>query len=80
MHDVFEPVARVMTNLQGISVPPWKAYRWVQKLITWLKEASRQCHENGNMDFFPTMRDNAQVSFISVYLDITTVVCPISNL
>ncbi|CAB3982584.1 Hypothetical predicted protein [Paramuricea clavata] len=60
MHDVFEPVARVMTNLQGISVPPWKAYRWVQKLITWLKEASRQCHENGNMDFFPTMRDNAQ--------------------
>lgn len=33
-----------------------------------------------NMDFFPTMRDNAQVLFISVYLDITTIVCPISNL
>ena len=61
MHDVFEPVARVMTNLQGISVPPWKAYRWIQQLIKWLKEASLECKQSGNMAFFPIMKDNAEV-------------------
>lgn len=66
MHDVFEPVARVMTNLQSISAPPWKAYHWVQQLIEWLKEASLQCRENGDMDFFPKIKVNAEVLFTSV--------------
>ena len=53
MNDIFGPVARVMEKLQGISVPPWKAYRWVQQLISWLEEAAKECDEGGNMDFFP---------------------------
>jgi hypothetical protein len=61
MTDVFEPVAKVMSSLQGISVPPWKAYRWVQELVEWLRKASLECHENGDMDFFPRMKDSAKV-------------------
>jgi hypothetical protein len=61
MTDVFEPVAKVMSSLQGISVPPWKAYHWVQELVEWLRKASLECHENGDMDFFPRMKDSAKV-------------------
>ena len=61
MNDIFGPVVRVMEKLQGISVPPWKAYRWVQQLISWLEEAAKECGEGGNMDFSPRMKANAMV-------------------
>ena len=61
MNDIFEPVARVMENLKGISVPLLKAYCWVQQLISWLEEAAKECNEGGNMDFFPRMKANATV-------------------
>lgn len=65
MHDMFEPVARVMTILQSISIPYWKANLYVRKLATWLINASNQCHVNGNMDFFPTMKKNMEVQYIN---------------
>ncbi|CAB4012744.1 Hypothetical predicted protein [Paramuricea clavata] len=47
MHDVFQPVAKVMTLLQSISLPPWKTYPYAQKLAKWLLDASMECHEFG---------------------------------
>ncbi len=61
MVDVFQPVAKVMSSLQGISVNPWKAYRWVQDLVRWFKEASIECHKEGDLDYFPRMKKNAEV-------------------
>ncbi len=62
MHDVFQPLAEVMTKLQSVSVPPWKAYPFVQKVIQWLESASSECHLNGDMEYFPKMKENKQVS------------------
>eukprot|EP00794_Sanderia_malayensis_P001913 gene1913-2171_t len=58
MHDIFTPVAEVMTKLQSISLPPWKAHPYVQKLIKWLEDASTKCSEYGDMIFFPKMKEN----------------------
>ena len=58
MHDMFEPVARLMTILQSISIPQGKTNLYVRKLAKWLIDASNERHANGNMDFFPTMKKN----------------------
>ena len=52
MHNFFEPVARMMTLLQSISVPVWKAHKWTAMLSKWLCRASRECSEFGDMDYF----------------------------
>ena len=49
MHDMFDPVANVITVLQGLSIPSWK-------VIKWLTDASEECHIKGNMEFFPTIK------------------------
>ena len=61
MHDRFEPVPRVMTILQSISIPQCKANLYVMKLAKWLIDASNECHANGNLDFFPIMKKNMEV-------------------
>ena len=61
MVDVFEPIARVMTNLQGLSVPVWKTEKWSRELIEWLRNAAEQCFPNGNFDFFPLMMEHGPV-------------------
>ncbi len=63
MHDVFQPVAAVMTKLQSISLPPWKTYPYVQKVTEWLTNASRECSHIGDMEYFPTMQENKGLSF-----------------
>ena len=47
MHDMFDPVANVMTVLQGLSIPSWKANMYVKKVIKWLTDASNECHTKG---------------------------------
>lgn len=61
MHDLFEPVARTMNLVQGISVPVWKAHRWTTQLCQWLRRASQECGEFGDMDFFPTLKEHIEV-------------------
>ena len=61
MHDMFEPIARVMTILQSISIPQWKANLYVRKLAKRLIDASNECHINRGMGFFPTMKKNMEV-------------------
>ena len=61
MNDMFHPVANVMTVLQGLSIPSWKANVYVKKVIKWLTDACNECHIKGNMDFFPSMKKNVEV-------------------
>jgi molybdopterin synthase catalytic subunit len=53
MVDIFEPVARVMTALQGLSVPVWKVETWSHGLVQWLRRAEEQCTTDGDFDYFP---------------------------
>ena len=63
MHDMFAPFAAVMTALQSISTPQWKAKLYAKKLAIWPRDASDQCHPHGNMDFFPTMKEHIKVQY-----------------
>ena len=67
MHDMFNPVANVMTVLQGLSIPSWKANMYVKKVIKWLTDAPNECHIKGNMDFFPTVKKNMEVQYAYQY-------------
>ena len=58
---MFEPIARLMTHLQGLSVPVWKTEKWSCKVIEWLKKALGQCVPDGNFNFFPLMKENGPV-------------------
>ncbi len=69
MHDVFQPVARVMSLLQGISLLPWKTYPYIQKLAKWLRYASVECHEYGNMEYFPMLNGNIKVYYFFLYIN-----------
>ncbi len=69
MHEIFEPMAQVMTKVQGISLSPWKIPPLIEKLVDWLNNASSECHENGNMDYFPTTKKNIQVIYVCVLFD-----------
>ena len=75
MHDVFQPVAAVMTKLQSIFLPPWKTYPYVEKVIEWLTNASIECSQIGDMEYFPTMRENKEVSSSFLCLNIWVYVC-----
>jgi hypothetical protein len=63
MHDLFEPVARTMTLVQSISVPVWKAHKWTTMLSKWLRRASIECSEFGDMGYFPTLKENVEVQY-----------------
>lgn len=67
MHDMFAPVANVMTTLQSISIPQWKANLYAKKVAKWLVDASNECHTHGNMDFFPTMKKNMEVHYYTMH-------------
>ena len=64
MHDIFEPLARTMTLLQGISIPIWKAHQWTKDLVEWLHRASRECNEFGDFDYFPTLKEHGEVKIV----------------
>jgi hypothetical protein len=75
MHDLFEPVAKVMTLVQSISVPVWKAHRWTTMLCKWLRRAANECSEFGDMGYFPSLEENIEVynrmifmSYLHMYL------------
>lgn len=61
MHYMFAPVANVMTTLQSIFIPQWKANLYAKKVAKCLVDASKECHTHGNMEFFPTMKKNMKV-------------------
>ena len=61
MHDMFAPFANVMAALQSISIPQWKANLYAKKVAKWLIDASNECHTHGNMEFFPTLKENMEV-------------------
>jgi hypothetical protein len=61
MYDLFEPVAKVMTLVQSISVPVWKAHRWTTMLCKWLRRAANESSEFGDMGYFPSLEENIEV-------------------
>lgn len=48
MIDTCEPVARVMTKLQDLSVPVWKTVIWSRGLIEWLRKTEQECTTYGS--------------------------------
>ncbi len=58
INDMFAPIADVMTTLQSISIPQWKADLYMRKVAECLVEAFNECHTHGNMEFFPTIKKN----------------------
>ena len=66
MVDIFEPVARVMTALQGLSVPVWKVETWSRGLVQWLRRAEEQCTTDGDFDYFPLMKKHVQVNYLNI--------------
>ena len=61
MVDIFEPVARVMIKLKGLSVPVYKVDSWTRGLVKWLEKAASQCTARGDFEYFPLMKKHGQV-------------------